>query len=79
MPNKPISEIIDEKILGQLEKYNEQPDKPRISLTLYKEFNQHMLKLIRAVNVHDGHIIVVGMKGYGISMLTRLACFSSNI
>jgi hypothetical protein len=37
------------------------------------------MKIIRGVNMHDGHVIVVGMKGYGISMLTKLACFASGI
>ena len=38
-PNDSIEEMIHEKIFASLEKYNEQPDKPRISLVLYKEFN----------------------------------------
>lgn len=29
--------------------------------------------------MHDGHVLIVGMKGYGIGMLIRLACFASNI
>ena len=37
------------------------------------------MKVLRAINVHDGHLIVVGMKGYGISMLLKLACFVSGI
>ena len=48
-------------------------------MQLYKEFNRHLMKVLRAINVHDGHLIVVGMKGYGISMLLKLACFISNI
>ena len=37
------------------------------------------MKIIRAVNIHDGHVLIVGMKGFGIGMLTRLACFASGI
>ena len=37
------------------------------------------MKIVRAINIHDGHVIVVGMKGFGISMLTKLACFASGI
>lgn len=37
------------------------------------------MKIVRAINIHDGHVIIVGMKGYGISMLTKLACFASGI
>jgi hypothetical protein len=48
-------------------------------LTLYKEFNRHLLKVCRAITVHDGHLIIVGMKGHGITMLTKLACFVSNV
>ena len=77
--NEKIETLINEKIEGYLEKYNEQADKQRISLTLYKEFNRHLLKIIRGVNMHDGHVVVVGMKGYGIGLLTKLACFASGI
>ena len=75
----PIYELINKKIQFYLDKYNEQPDKARISLTLYREFNRHLFKIIRALNMHDGHVLIVGMKGYGIGMLIRLACFASNI
>lgn len=37
------------------------------------------MKVMRAINTHDGHVIIVGMKGYGISMMTKLACFASGI
>jgi len=37
------------------------------------------MKIIRAVSMHDGHVIIVGLKGYGIGMMTRLACFAANI
>ena len=77
--DEPIEKLIHEKIEGFLIKYNEQPDKAKMTLTLYREFNRHLLKIIRAVTVHDGHVIIVGMKGFGISMMTRLACFSAGI
>ena len=79
MQNETIDKLINDKIEAQLQKYNEQPDKQRISLTLYREFNRHLMKILRAVNMHDGHVIIVGMKGFGISMLTKLACFASGI
>ena len=37
------------------------------------------MKIIRAISMHDGHVIIVGLKGYGIGMMTRLACFAANI
>ena len=37
------------------------------------------MKIIRAVSMHDGHVIIVGLKGHGISMMTRLACFAAGI
>ena len=37
------------------------------------------MKIIRAASMHDGHVIIVGLKGYGISMMTRLACFAAGI
>ena len=77
--NEPIEALVNEKIEGFLNKYNESPDKAKISLQLYTELNRHILKIIRAVSMHDGHVIIVGMKGYGISMVTRLACFAANI
>lgn len=77
--DEPIEKLIHEKIEGYLSKYNEQPDKAKISLTLFREFNRHLLKIVRAVTVHNGHVIIVGMKGYGINMMTRLACFAAGI
>lgn len=74
-----IEDLIHEKIDGYLSKYNEQPDRQRISLTLYRELNHHIMKIIRAVSMHDGHVIIVGLKGFGISMMTRLACFAAGI
>lgn len=74
-----IESLMHEKIDGYLQKYNESADKQKIALTLYREFNQHLVKIVRAINIHDGHVIIVGMKGYGIGMLTKLACFVSGI
>ena len=37
------------------------------------------MKIIRAVSMHDGHCIIVGLKGYGISMMIKLACFAAGI
>ena len=77
--NESIETLLYEKIEGHLQKYNDAADKQKISLTLYREFNRHLLKIVRAINIHDGHVLVVGMKGYGVGMLTRLACFVSGI
>lgn len=74
-----IEELMHHKIDSYLQKYNESADKQKITLTLYREFNRHLMKIVRAINIHDGHVIIVGMKGYGIGMLTKLACFASNI
>ena len=76
--NDPIPDVIHQKISDQLEKYNEQSGS-KISLILYHELNKHLLKIVRAVNVHDGHLIIVGLKGFGISSLTSLACFVSGV
>jgi len=29
--------------------------------------------------MHDGHLITVGLKGFGLQIITKLACFISNI
>ena len=74
-----IESLMHEKIEGYLAKYNESADRQKITLTLYREFNNHLVKIVRAINIHNGHVIIVGMKGYGIGMLTKLACFVSGI
>lgn len=74
-----IESLVFEKIEGYLNKYNESPDKQKISLQLYRELNHHIIKIIRAITMHDGHVIIVGLKGYGISMMTKLACFAAGI
>jgi hypothetical protein len=58
-----------------LDKYNEQTDRPNLSLILYSEFVKHLLKILRAISQPDGHLIVVGLRGYGITQLIKLATF----
>jgi hypothetical protein len=30
------------------------------------EISKHLLKILRAINMHDGHLITVGLKGFGL-------------
>lgn len=53
-----------------LNKYNESQERRRISLILYDEMRKHLLKILRAINLHDGHLVLVGLKGFGIKALT---------
>jgi len=62
-----------------VDRFNESNDRKKISLILYSEFNRHLLKILRNINMHDGHLIIVGLRGYGITLLTKLACFISGI
>ena len=62
-------------VANWLEKYNEQTDRPNLSLILYSEFTKHLLKILRAISQPDGHLIVVGLRGYGITQLLKLAAF----
>jgi len=43
------------------------------------EISKHLLKILRAINMHDGHLITVGLKGFGLQIIMKLACFISNI
>jgi len=42
---------------------------------MYETFTNHLLKILRVITVQDGHLIVVGLKGYGISSLIKIASF----
>ena len=61
-----LETVIFNKIEQNLEKYNESSERSKLNLTLYREFCRHLLKIIRAINVHDGHLIMVGLKGFGM-------------
>ncbi len=42
---------------------------------LYDELVRHLLKILRAINIHGGHLILVGLKGFAVSWLVKLATF----
>ena len=50
-------------------------DKRKLSFVLYDELVRHLLKILRAINIHGGHLILVGLKGYAVSWLVKLATF----
>jgi len=68
-----------EMVQAQLGKYNEQTDRPNLELILYSELVKHLLKILRGIAQPDGHLIVVGLRGYGITQLIKLAAFISQI
>lgn len=50
-----------------IDRYNEQKDKKRLNFVLYDELIRHLLKILRAINMHGGHLIIVGLRGFAIS------------
>lgn len=57
------------------DKYNEGNDRIHINLILYNEFIKHLIKILRAINIYDGHLVTVGLRGFGITTLIKLATF----
>lgn len=37
-----------------------------------------ILKILRAITIFDGHLVIVGLKGFGIASMTKLANFIAN-
>ena len=66
-----IKDIIDR----QIDRYNQQPDVHKLNLVLYEELYRDLFKIMRAINLHASHLIIVGLKGYAISYLVQLAAF----
>jgi tRNA nucleotidyltransferase (CCA-adding enzyme) len=56
-------------------RYNEQQDKHRLNMMLYLEFIKHLLKIMRAIGIYGGHLVVVGLRGYATIELIKLASF----
>ena len=57
-----------------LEKYNEVMDQ-KLSLYFYEEFLKNLVKVLRGIGIPDGHMIIVGIRGYAITRLLKLASF----
>lgn len=63
-----------ELVNNWVERYNEQFEN-KVTFYLYEEFLRHLIKVVRGLAQVDGHMIVVGLRGYGISRLISLASF----
>ena len=42
---------------------------------LYTELIKHLIKILRALGIYGGHLIVVGLRGYATIELVKLASF----
>lgn len=51
------------------------PDLRKLNLVLYDELYRHLFKIVRAINLHGGHLIVVGLRGFATGELIKLATF----
>ena len=60
-----------------LDKYNEIPEVKKLNLVLYEDMYRNIFKILRAVNMHQGHLIIVGLRGFATQDLVRLSCFIS--
>jgi hypothetical protein len=36
---------------------------------------KHLFKIVRAINIHGGHLIIVGLRGFATGELIKLATF----
>ena len=36
---------------------------------------RHLFKIIRAISLHSGHLIVVGLRGFAVGELIKLSSF----
>ena len=62
-------------ITRQIDRYNEQQDTKKLSLVLFDELYTHLFKIMRAINTHGGHLIIVGLRGFATNELMKLAAF----
>ncbi|CDW77756.1 dynein heavy chain axonemal [Stylonychia lemnae] len=67
---------VGEAIDKMLEKYNEASDRSQINLILFNDINRILLKMVRVLSTSNGHMLVVTVKGSGITNLQKLASFS---
>lgn len=68
---KKIRDIIER----QVAKYNEQPETRKLNLCLYDELYRHLFKIVRAINLYQGHLIIVGLRGFATGELIKLATY----
>ena len=68
---KKIRDII-ERLMS---KYNEQPETRKLNLVLFDELYRHMFKIVRAMNIQGGHLIIVGLRGFATGELIKLASY----
>jgi hypothetical protein len=58
-------------------RYNEQQDVKKLNIILFEEMFINIFKILRAINTHAGHLIVVGLRGFATNDLIKLATFIS--
>lgn len=46
-----------------------------MNLVIYDELYKNLFKIVRAINIHAGHLIIVGLRGFATGELTKLATF----
>ena len=63
-----------EMVSNWVERYNEQFEN-KVCFYLYDEFLRHLVKIMRGMNLADGHMMVIGLRGFGISRLLALSSF----
>ena len=42
------------------------------------EINKMLMKITRGISTYHGNVVVIALKGSGVSTLQKLACFSQN-
>jgi hypothetical protein len=61
-----------------IDKYNELTE-DKMDVMLIDEFLRHLMKVLRGITLQDGHMIIVGLRGFGINRLVRIASFVCNM
>ncbi|EJK46835.1 hypothetical protein THAOC_34479 [Thalassiosira oceanica] len=70
-------EMIRERALMFLDKYNEEFPSKRMELVLFEDALRHMLRISRLIEMPRGSGLLVGVGGSGKQSLTRLASYIS--
>lgn len=65
-------------IENSLEKYNDSNDRQKITLILFGEINKTLIRVVRAISSSNGHLIIIALKGVGVSLINKLATFQAN-
>jgi hypothetical protein len=60
-----------------IERYNEMQDRRKLNLVVYDELIRNLLRIMRAVTIYGGHLIIVGLRGFATGELIKLASFCS--